>query len=443
MKKVTGDLPLGWEKTVESDGKIVFVNNEKNVQSFTDPRLAFAQEEKSLGPIRQRFDASSTAFSVLHGRDLSGKVALITGCSTGIGLETAKSLAFHGCEIIFACRNRKTSQEAIDGLAKERDELRLNFIQVDLSSLRSCKKFCEDVKLQYKHIDYLILNAGVFALPHTLTEDGLETTFQVCHLSHFYISQQLEDLLDHESRIIVVSSESHRFSKLPSSGLTREHLSPSYSKYWSMMQYNNVKLCNVLFAHELSRMWQSKGISVFVLHPGNMVSTGIQRNWWFYRFLFALVRPFTKSLQQATSTTVYCATVAELQGLTGVYFNNCYICEPSKLSQNQDMAKELWDLSLTMIREVFESYGNWINLPKILNRRFEWLLLFCACLKNSLQGFTSFLHIFQQNVHKIIISYINFSALIKTSVTEAWTSPSSRWIRCKARDETAGIHRAS
>lgn len=178
MKKVSGDLPFGWEKKVEDDGRILFTNTEKNVQSFTDPRLAFAQEEQAVGPIRQRFDASSSAFSVLHGKDLSGKVALITGCSAGIGLETAKSLAFYGCEIIFACRNRKSAVEAIDSISNEQKGLKLNFMLLDLASLRSCKKFCEDVKLRYKHIHYLILNAGVFALPHTLTEDSLETTFQ-------------------------------------------------------------------------------------------------------------------------------------------------------------------------------------------------------------------------------------------------------------------------
>lgn len=358
MKKVSGELPFGWKKQVEADSKkIIYVNDEKKIQSFTDPRLAFAEEEQNVGPIRQRFDASSTAFSILHGKDLTGKVALITGCSVGIGLETAKSLAHYGCEIIFACRNRKSATEAIDSLIKERPELKLNFMQVDLASLRSCKKFCEEVKSQYQHIDYLILNAGVFALPFTTTEDGLETTFQVCHLAHFYITHQLTDHMDHESRVIVVSSESHRFANLPSSSLAREHLSPSPSKYWSMMQYNNSKLCNVLFAAELGRRLQSKGVCVFSLHPGNMVSTSLQRNWWFYRLLFAIVRPFTKTLAQAASTTVYCAVVPELTGLTGIYFNNCYICEPSKLSQNENLANELWDLSMKMLVDIFESFG--------------------------------------------------------------------------------------
>lgn len=78
--------------------------------------------------------------------------------------------------------------------------------------------------------------------------------------------------------------------------LSTTTLSPSPNKYFAMMQYNNAKLCNVLFAFELARRWQTLGISVFSLHPGNMVSSNLSRNWWVYRLVFALVRPFTKSL---------------------------------------------------------------------------------------------------------------------------------------------------
>jgi len=287
---------------------------------------------------------------------LTGKVAVITGSNAGIGLETAKSLAFNGCEIVMANRNEKATMEAIDVIETERKNVKLKFIKVDLSSLRSCQKFCEDVKAQYQHIDYLILNAGVFALPYTLTDDNFEATFQICHLSHFYITQQLSSLLNYTSRVIVVSSESHRFSNFPKQGLTHELLSVKKSKYWSMMAYNNAKLCNVLFANELAKRWQSKGVSVFSLHPGNMVSTNLQRNYWLYKFVFFAVRPFTKSLQQAAATTIYCATAHELTGLSGVYFNNCYVCEPSKLSQKENLSVELWELSQKMINDTMESY---------------------------------------------------------------------------------------
>lgn len=267
MKRCTGNLPFGWEKKIEEDGRILFFNAEKNVQSFTDPRLAFAQEEAD-NSIRQKFDGSSTAFNVLHGKDLSGKIAVITGCNSGIGFETGKSLAFHGCEVIMANRNEQLTLDAMKLIQNERQEVKLRFMKVDLESLRSCKRFCETIKTQIHHVDFLILNAGVFALPFKLTEDNLEATFQICHLAHFFITQNLSDLLNHQSRVIVVSSESHRFANLPSHGLSREHLSPSSNKFWSMMAYNNAKLCNVLFAHELARRWHSKGVSVFALHPG-------------------------------------------------------------------------------------------------------------------------------------------------------------------------------
>lgn len=87
------------------------------------------------------------------------------------------------------------------------------------------------------------------------TEDQLETTFQVCHLSHFYLTLQLEDYLDHSSRVIVLSSESHRFSSLPKTHLNEQLLMLPAHKYWNMTAYNNVKLCNILFARELSKVF--------------------------------------------------------------------------------------------------------------------------------------------------------------------------------------------
>lgn len=148
------------------------------------------------------------------------------------------------------------------------------------------------------HIDMLILNAAAFALPHTRTVDNLETTFQVCHLAHHYIATRLSDRLDKRSRVVVVASESHRFGRLPADGaqLTEALLSPPANRYWAMSAYNEAKLCNVLFARELGRRWQDRGIAAYSLHPGNMVSSDLSRNWWVYRWLFALVRPFTKSL---------------------------------------------------------------------------------------------------------------------------------------------------
>lgn len=149
---------------------------------------------------------------MLHGQDLSGKVAVITGANTGIGFETARSLAFFGCRVLLACRSKDKAEEAIEKIRKERDSAgeRCSFIPLDLCSMRSVKQAAEFIKNQVNHIDMLILNAAVFALPYTETEDKLETTFQVCHLAHFYLGKLLVDCLGKGSRVVVVSSESHR-----------------------------------------------------------------------------------------------------------------------------------------------------------------------------------------------------------------------------------------
>ncbi|RZC41956.1 WW domain-containing oxidoreductase [Asbolus verrucosus] len=356
-KRVSGDLPFGWERCIDKNsGKVIYVDHENRRTTYTDPRLAFAVEEKEHpNDYRQRFDASSTALQVLHGRDLNGKVALITGANTGIGFETARSLAKHGCTVIFGCRNLASAAEAINRIKEEKQVAGENCVSfhLDLASLESVTHFLNQVKAFYKQIDILILNAGVFGLPYSKTVDGFEKTFQVNHLAHFYLTLMLRSLLVMGSRVVVVSSESHRFANLTPDNLSMQTLSPdSSSKYWDMMAYNNSKLCNVLFARQLAKNLQSFGISVFSLHPGNMVSSNLARNWWLYRMFFALVRPFTKSLQQAASTTVYCATALELMGVTGVYFNNCFRCEESEMAKNDCFAEALWKMSEEMLGNV-------------------------------------------------------------------------------------------
>ncbi|XP_044726701.1 WW domain-containing oxidoreductase [Chrysoperla carnea] len=353
-KFVSGNLPFGWEKCVdENTGKIFFVDHENKRTTYTDPRLAFATEEKEHPyDLRQKFDASSTALQILHGKDLSGQVALVTGANTGIGFETARSLARHGCKVIFACRNMDAADEAIKRIADEKADAAKNCdcMRLNLASFADVRSFAEGVIEKYKRIDMLILNAGVFGMDYSTTRDGYETTFQVNHLSHYYLTRLLSKLLGKNSRVIILSSESHRFANLDINNISPETLSPLETQYWSMMAYNNSKLCNILFANELSRLWEGRAISVFVVHPGNMISTDLSRHWWGWKLLFLIVRPFTKSLQQGASTTVYCATARELSGLTGLYFNNCHICNVSDNAKSSELAKRLWDISADMIK---------------------------------------------------------------------------------------------
>lgn len=193
---------------------MIYIDRKNNKRTYIDPRLAFAVEDipQNINEIRQRFDANSTAFQVLHGQDLSGKVAVVTGSNVGIGFETARSLSYFGCRVLLACRSKEKTEEAIAKIRQERESAgeRCSFVPLDLSSMQSVKQAAQQIKREVNRIDMLILNAAVFALPYTQTQDGLETTFQVCHLANFYLCKLLEDCLDNRTRVVVVSSESHR-----------------------------------------------------------------------------------------------------------------------------------------------------------------------------------------------------------------------------------------
>lgn len=213
-KRVSGDLPFGWERCIDkTSGKVIYVDHENRRTTYTDPRLAFAVEEKDHpNDYRQRFDASSTALQVLHGRDLNGKVAVVTGANTGIGFETARSLAKHGCGVIFGCRDLIGAAEAIEKIREEKQAAGDNCVAVylDLGDLSSVESFANHIKTMYKQLDIVVLNAGVFGLGFSKTVNGYETTFQVNHLAHFYLTLLLKPLLVTGSRVVVVSSESHR-----------------------------------------------------------------------------------------------------------------------------------------------------------------------------------------------------------------------------------------
>ncbi|XP_059485943.1 WW domain-containing oxidoreductase [Neocloeon triangulifer] len=357
-KVVAGEIPFGWTKQVTEDGKVLYVDDINKRSTYADPRLAFALEEKETpDDFRQKFDGSCNAMQVLHGRDLTNKVAIITGANCGIGFETARSLALHGCTTIFACRDPDRAQEAIGKIKAEgRSTGPMEFMELDLASLKSVKNFATLFQINYKTLDMLILNAAVMGLPFSLTPDGFETHFQVNHLSHFYLTLLLKPVLLRTicSRVVFVSSESHRFSFLGMHNISEERLSAvTASRYQGAMQaYNDSKLCNLIISVEIARRWSPLGIAVNALHPGNMVSSDLARHWWLYRLIFSLVRPFTKSLQQAASTSVYVAAHPDTAGVGGLYFNNCCRCPSSAACDDVELALALWDLSVAMIEKV-------------------------------------------------------------------------------------------
>ena len=356
-KSVSSSLPFGWERVITEDKKVVFVDNINKRTTFTDPRLAFAKElvSKNDANFRQKHDASSTAQHVLHGQDLTGHVALVTGGNSGVGLETCRALALQQCTVILACRDESRAQAAVVSIKRQRPRAEVDWMQLDLASLDSVRRFAQLFCMRHDKLHYLILNAGVYLTKYQVTEDGFEEMMQVNYVSHHYLTQLLlTPLLNTlNPRVVCLSAESHRFSDT-----SRHHpptdlsLTPSISDFTPILQYNDSKLFCHLLSRSLQRRYYTRGIVSVSVHPGNLLPSNLHQHSPLHWLLSIICRPFTKSLSQAAASVVM-AAVSDQQIFSApahVYLNNCFPSEPSITAQDDRLADMLWDLTTDMIK---------------------------------------------------------------------------------------------
>ncbi|XP_026757082.2 WW domain-containing oxidoreductase-like [Galleria mellonella] len=295
--------------------------------------------------------------------DLTNKTCLITGANNGIGLEMTKCLNSNGCNVLMASRNSYAANNIIKYVVEKNDLLR--FYDINLASLKSVKNCCNAILKNEQKIDMVILNAGVFGLPWTLTEDGLETTFQVNYLSQIYLLMNIEKLLTPDARVIFVSSESHRnvnWTLHNTLAPTEDLVSLPKNKYTSIKAYNISKLCGILAMHYLGYRWLNTGKAVFCAHPGTFVKTSLCRNWWIYETLYTLMKPFAKSISQAASTPIYCAISPDLKGLSALYYKDCQRCEESDLAKDLHLSFRMHDLTQDILRERVKFIDDSVNM---------------------------------------------------------------------------------
>ena len=281
-KTVSANLPFGWERLVLEDKKVVYVDNINKRTTYTDPRLAFAREETGSG-FRQKHDASSTAGQVLHGRDLSGRTAVVTGGNSGVGHSTALALAAQHCSVILACRDGARAEQAVLNIKKVlgRPGVEVEWLELDLASLQSVRRFAALLKLRLSKLDYLVLNAGVYLTEYRLTEDGLEEMMQVNYLANFLLTHLLLPVLLRapSPRLVTVSSESHRFSQVSASSPPSSlHFNPGPANFSPILQYNDSKLFSLLLARGLHSQYCQAGLSCASVHPGNLLPTNFHRH---------------------------------------------------------------------------------------------------------------------------------------------------------------------
>ena len=211
------------------------------------------------------FGATSTTEEVLSGVNLRGKRILVTGVSAGLGVETARSLAAHGAQVVGAARDLAKAETATaqvrEGAAAGGGSLEL--IELDLANLKSVRASADALLAAGKPFDVVIANAGVMATPFGHTADGFETQFGTNHLGHFVFINRIAPLIRAEGRLINLSSAGHRFSNV-------DLEDPNFERtpYEPFLAYGRSKTANILFAVAFDRRHRERGVRAAAVHPG-------------------------------------------------------------------------------------------------------------------------------------------------------------------------------
>lgn len=275
--------------------------------------------------------------------DETGKVIIVTGSNTGIGKETVLELARRGATVYMACRDRNKAEEARREIIEETKNQNIFFLELDLASLDSVRKFVENFKREQNRLHILINNAGVMLGPRKLTKDGFEWQLGVNHMGPFLLTILLIDLLmkSAPSRIINLSSIAHTVGRINKMDLNSEN---SYSE---VAAYSQSKLANILFTRELAARLAGTGVTANALHPG-VVNTELFRNWKFINTSFGkrlvkpLILPFVKSPRNGAQTSLFAALDPDLDQVTGLYFSDCKPKRVANAAADEETAKFLW-----------------------------------------------------------------------------------------------------
>jgi NAD(P)-dependent dehydrogenase (short-subunit alcohol dehydrogenase family) len=278
--------------------------------------------------------------------DIAGKTVLITGGTSGIGLEAAIQLARRGAEVAIVGRDAQKTAASVGEIASRGGGPAARSFLGDFSSQKSIRKVASEIRGSLKRIDVLVNNAGGVNKTRRLSEDGIEMTFAVNHLGYYLFTHLLLDLIEQSApaRIVSVASVAHRRGTLDFADL-------GFEKGYSITAaYSRSKLANVLFAAELSRRLSGRGVTSNSLHPG-AVATNIWSGapLWAKPIIFLALRPFFLSAEAGGETIVRLVADPSLEGVTGRYFEGKAEAEPSPLGQDAAVAKKLWEVSASMV----------------------------------------------------------------------------------------------
>jgi NAD(P)-dependent dehydrogenase (short-subunit alcohol dehydrogenase family) len=297
-----------------------------------------------------------------HQEAMRGKKVLVTGANQGIGKATALHLARQGAHVTIATRDAEKgrlaaaeiealsapSQARSQGASHAQSPSRLVDVVVgDLSRQADVRRIAAEFKSRHERLDVLVNNAGVFVPTRRTSADGVEETFAVNHLAYFLLTRELIDLLKASapSRVVNVSSDAHRYGKMH-----WDDLGFANHRYSGWRAYTQSKLANLLFTYELSRRLEGSGVTANGLHPGT-VASGFGRTYpGPMAVIYFVGRPVMLTSDRGAKTSVYLASSAEVERVTGKYFSRCRPRKSSTLSYCEASQRKLWALSEELTR---------------------------------------------------------------------------------------------
>jgi NAD(P)-dependent dehydrogenase (short-subunit alcohol dehydrogenase family) len=316
------------------------------------------------------FGATSTTDEVLAGVNLRGKRILVTGVSAGIGVETARTLAAHGAQVVGAARNLDKARAATEPVrAQAANGGGLELVELDLASLSSVRACADALVSAGKPFDLIIANAGIMACPKSQTADGFETQFGTNHLGHFVLVNRIAALLKPGARLVNLSSAGHRFSDVDLDDPNFER-----TPYTEFAAYGRSKTANILFAVEFDRRHRTNGVRATAVHPGG-IQTELARHMQpgaiqqmidqinAANAASGLPAYSWKTLPQGAATSVWSGIVAAADEVGGRYCEDCHVAELAEgenirggvraYALDPDRAKALWAKSEEMVGERF------------------------------------------------------------------------------------------
>jgi retinol dehydrogenase 14 len=273
--------------------------------------------------------------------EVRGKTVLLTGASSGIGLEASVKLARMGAAVVMVGRNRERLDAAVADAQARAGVPEVRSLLCDFSSRASIRALAAEVQKTLPRLDVLVNNAGGVSATRRLTVDGLEETFAVNHLGPFLLTNLLLDLLVRSApaRIVNVASAAHRAAALDFGDLQLE------KGYAIMRAYARSKLGNVLFTNELARRLAGTGVTANSLHPGAVATHIWSRAPRYALPILAVAKLFMLSPEQGADAVVHLAASPELAGRTGGYYEKNRLVAPAPLARDEAVARRLWDES--------------------------------------------------------------------------------------------------